>query len=640
MEYYVVQDKPVVARSQPSRYGDVVNAYDVGSKIGIVDYKEGWYVTSSKTYIFRTSSLISYKKWEKEQKKKSNSLVPPELVMSLRKVGGEVEVGDTVVLNSDNVENEKDNTIIDSKYFIEKVPFTVTKVEGSSVTIRSIDTEFTVLASYLEITGSGDTGIVEQTKQTLTNLYNTMTGRTQEKATDLSIGNLDVVNLRSIYGMPYQFLPIADNRIDGSMSNRSLGRKYAEKIATRAPILVMQAGRADFLRGFDKESQDATLNDLITNSAAHILTAGSTAMEQMVNTPGKYYAFKVLPAQYYGAVGQMCFAMANLLGLGDYVLELGHNYSDKIGNLGFDWSKANGTKWFGFNAGAVGFYINSDAQINESFNNGTMPSSLAQKMNEFGRMGSELQFLLGGISNHTGFDFDKLADGNLTAEGLVLKGQVSNTGGLIDSIIDNVQTLMVGGRMIFPEMWSDSQFMRSYNVTIKLDSPDADNLSIFLNILVPLAHILAFVIPRSVGMNNYISPFLVRAYYKSMFHIDMGIITGCSIQKGDTGAWNQAGLPTQITVQLTIKDMYNIISLATGLGNNGIVGNPGQLDYIANLCGINIDEPELFGKAFQLWLRIINPLNSIPARLRLAWQGLQADVYQRWNSIFTGKAWS
>ena len=626
MEYFIVQDKPIVAREQPSPTSNIINAYDIGTKIPIVSFNAGWYTTSSKTYIFRTKNLIPYSKWEKQQKEK---LGPPELIRSLRKVGGEIEVGDTVVFNRDGVENERDNTIVDSRYFVEKVPFTVTRVEGSSVVISnsSLNLEFTVIASSLEITESSTLDQTEVTKQSITNSIESQYNALTNQNVDLSIGNLDVKSLRSIYGMPYQFLPIADNRIDGSMKTRSLGRKYAEKIAARAPILVMQAGRADFLRGFDKETKDATLTEILTKSAAHLATG--SVLEQMVNTPSMYYSFKVLPAQYYGAVQQMCFAMANLLGLGNYDLELSDNYTHSLSDPGFDWSQANATKWFGYNAGAVGFYISSDAQINESFNNNTMPSSLLQKMNEFGRMGSELQFLLGGVSNYTGFDLDAIADGNLTQEGLILKGNTNGTGGLIDSIIDNVQTLMVGGRMIFPEMWADSQFMRSYNVTIKLDSPDADNLSIFLNILVPLAHILAFVVPRSVGSNNYISPFLVRAYYKSMFHIDMGIITGCSIQKGDTGAWNQAGLPTQITIQLTIKDMYNVMSLSTGLGNNSIIGNPGQLDYIANLCGVNIDEPELFGKAFNLWLRLINPFTNVPARLRLMWQGLQADLHQR-----------
>ena len=159
-------------------------------------------------------------------------------------------------------------------------------------------------------------------------------------------------------------------------------------------------------------------------------------------------------------------------------------------------------------------------------------------------------------------------------------------------------------------------------------------MSIFANILLPLAHILGFVLPRSVGSNNYISPFLVRAYYKSMFHIDMGIITGCNITKGDVGAWTQNGLPTQVTVQLEIKDLYNVISLATGVGGGAITSNLGQMDYIANMCGINIDGPDI-ERTLRLWWAVHK--GALGSYISGIWDSLIIRTYNRWNDFWTGR---
>jgi hypothetical protein len=172
--------------------------------------------------------------------------------------------------------------------------------------------------------------------------------------------------------------------------------------------------------------------------------------------------------------------------------------------------------------------------------------------------------------------------------------------------------------MIFPEIWADSNFARAYNVTIKLVSPDSDRLSIFLNILVPLIHILGFVLPRSTASNAYASPFLVQCWYKSMFHIDMGMVTSCDIVKGETGQWSEDGLPTQVTVQLQIKDLYNVLSQASGSNGNQILSNPAQMDYIANLCGVNIGATDIV-RTVTLWKTLMfngieDDIISIPTK--------------------------
>ena len=149
--------------------------------------------------------------------------------------------------------------------------------------------------------------------------------------------------------------------------------------------------------------------------------------------------------------------------------------------------------------------------------------------------------------------------------------------------------------MIFPEIWGDSSFSRSYSFSCKLISPSGDKLSIFLNILVPIYHLLAFVMPRASSGQSFYSPFMIRGYYKGIFNIDMGIMTDLNLEKGADGEWTPDGLPTVVDVSFTIKDLYDGIAMSTQDGENGlgIMSNIAELDYIANSCGINIDEPEV-----------------------------------------------
>ena len=66
---------------------------------------------------------------------------------------------------------------------------------------------------------------------------------------------------------------------------------------------------------------------------------------------------------------------------------------------------------------------------------------------------------------------------------------------------------------------------------MKLVSPSGDKLSIFLNILVPIYHLLGFCLPREATDQAYFSPFLIRAYYKGLFNVDMAIMPSLSVTK-------------------------------------------------------------------------------------------------------------
>ena len=432
--------------------------------------------------------------------------------------------------------------------------------------------------------------------------------------------------------MPYQFTPITDIRLDTDANSGAnsayFGRLYYEKIIARAPVMIVQVGVPSFMFSFNDKQKEDILEKLALGDEHEV------AANSIVNGNGRYYSFKETGEQYFAAVNSMTRVIACLMGIEDKPIPTPSGGTKAAGKV--DWADQGFSQLWNWYHHSVCFYIDSQPQVQEDITNGTRQSQLASKVNQIGDMASEIQFLLGGVSNLTGKDFT-MDQSNIGS---------SNTTGIISSISENIKALMAGGRMYFPEIWSDSNFMRQYSVSIKLDTPDADPLSVYLNIFVPLCHILAFCLPRSAGKNVYVSPFLIRAYYKSMFNIDMGIVTSCSITKGNQGSWTQDGLPTEVTVNLTIKDLYDVMSLAV-FNNEGnlesktvttnnvdlVLANPGQIDYLATMCGINISEPN-FGRYLKLMWLARNPKLVVGDRLRGFSRAMISEVYNKWNNVF------
>ena len=465
----------------------------------------------------------------------------------------------------------------------------------------------------------------------------------------MSINKIDTHMTTRIFGYPYQFLPWVDNRIGSEdpdlnrsnpMNVGALGRKFFEKIVTRAPIFTIRAGVPQFMKGYGGVDKAKVLQTL--SGVAGIFSNKMKSLSEILESDGKYYSFHPATHSYFVAVNQVLRYIAVLLNIGDIELPAFTSMSSEDEmrdvNKAATYQKLADMNWefmvqhpfSGAYEGAVYFYINSDAQVSESFSNMTRQSEIAGKVNSISDRAAEIQFLAGGVMGAVGASgltsgLGEMGEGMINSiknsglEGNTLIPGVNSSGaGIFNSLIKNLSTMVAGSKMIFPEIWADSNFARAYNVTIKLVSPDSDRLSIFLNIFVPLIHILGFVLPRSTASNAYASPFLVQCWYKSMFHIDMGMITSCDIVKGETGQWSEDGLPTQVTVQLQIKDLYNVLSQASGSNGNQILSNPAQMDYIANLCGVNIGATDIV-RTVTLWKTLMfngieDDIISIPTK--------------------------
>ena len=420
---------------------------------------------------------------------------------------------------------------------------------------------------------------------------------------------MDINGIRNIFGMPYQFMPIADMRIDNGNSYTSIGRKYGEKIVSRMPLLIMVPGTSEFMRKYDEDERSDIMKAIaFGDSASQSLKdkLGKTA-----NKAGDYYSFYADWNKYYKFVNPLCRIAATLLKINDVQIPTNDGDVEVLGKYRWQDAGSQNISSAMCYKGGCAWYLNTDSQVSESWSNETAKPSIADKINGISDKVRELQFLVGGafgtsvFGNNVGEkkkedkEKDKEAAKEANKASGFLDGVIGTSPSVIGSICNAMGDVVAGAKMVFPELWSDSSFSKDYSISIKLISPDADNLSVYLTIIVPLIHLLGLVAPHSLSSaSTYSSPFLIRAFYRGFFNINMGIITNMSVSKGGEGKWAYSGMPVEVDVNITIKDLYDQMSMM--INESGgfdtdftVLSNTNMMDYLSNMCGININEPDL-----------------------------------------------
>lgn len=501
-------------------------------------------------------------------------------------------------------------------------------------------------------TGELPTPLVESYYAKWPSSWKSLTNIQENEDFNASLDAMDISKLRGIFGMPYQYLPTTDCRIDGSESEEVFGITYTEMIASRLPLLYLTPGEPVFLADAGDDR-----NNFIADALQFLASSDTSHLDNLVDGySGKLYSIEATYGKYFKYVNPMARMGAFFLGLdpkiGDSDDEARYKKLEGVDLVNYNWAwNGNGdyngnysgsedgssnTKGFhdvtsGFKdlqkyvyyKAAIPFYINSEVTFQETMTNETTESSLASGINGLSDKARELQFLIGSTTSVVAQNFDNVAENlnhvRLKAENFIEK--LTDSGNIFSNLLKNVKTVVSGGRLMFPNIWSNSSFSKSYSIDIRLTTPDFDRKSWWMNIYVPLCHLIAFVLPRGEFQNGYTSPFIVKAFYKGMFNIDMGIITDMSITKGKEGGWTKDGLPTVVDVQLTIQDLYSTLSMSPtgGLMKSGVLQNIAEMDYLANTCGVNINEPDITRMvAMYVTFNIENVLTDIPTNITTA----------------------
>lgn len=437
---------------------------------------------------------------------------------------------------------------------------------------------------------------------------------------DINVSNLVTTDLNGIFCVPYQFMDTVDRRL----KNSELGRKYSDKIVSRMPLLFIAPGKQSFMEDFDSDDTNAVSNFLFGKAT----DTASGDVNELISGTGRYYSFEYDYAEYYKYVNAMCTSVAYFMGIHDEVVKIG-GHESTVADI--DWSTATSDSFQSYFSSKenVIFYCNGLTEVSESFSNSTTESSLASTINGYSDTVNEIKFLLGDgdsvINNLLGYAEDVAT--SLTSS---LSGITSSLGGGIISSLSTagVSNVLSGGKIIFPKIWQDSNYDKSYSLDFKLRSPDNDQLSIFLNVIVPYIHLLALCMPRQVenDPNGYSAPFLVKCFCKGMFNVDMGLITSVSATRGGEQNWNNNGIPSQIDLNIEIQDLYPGLFMTSATGDTDkessgifhvdeVVNNTAYMDFLSNMAGLNIAQPELLRKAKLRVYLTGSVIKNTPARL-------------------------
>ena len=469
----------------------------------------------------------------------------------------------------------------------------------------------------------------------------TLTNGSAVKEFSNSLGETfkEVDSMIGTFGIPYQFLPLTDprtnrdNPIIATGADRGVGFEYGSKIASKIPLLFIAPGRPNFMTKFSNDEKNTVLSKILKEFK---VSSDQVKLDDLLESEGRYYTFDYALSEYYSYVNPMCRIAARYLELQDIKLS-----GWDLDNV--DWSSYTIDHIKGLMESTtymnIPFYLDSDTSVSEDFGNSIGESSLASSVNGISDLGRELNFLTGYSS--AAMDKDWFSQNADTLENIEnINQEIENIlgkGNFLTNLTKHLNTVASGGRLIFPKIWTDSDVGRSFNVKIKLVAPDCNKLSVYLNILVPLFHLIGLVAPQTIpsNPNGYTAPFIVRAMYKSFFNVDMGIITSMSVERGGNCMWTVDGLPTSVEVSLTIKDLYEAMSITKTSSSEwryDTMSNTAQMDYIANLCGINMYKPEI-GRQISMWLvnNIENRALDIPRNI---WRDINQGIGSTVLNIF------
>lgn len=229
-------------------------------------------------------------------------------------------------------------------------------------------------------------------------------------------------------------------------------------------------------------------------------------------------------------------------------------------------------------------------QFTESMDNTTEPSMIESAIDAISSgIGGEIAFItgsdadLGAIGSITSFLGDTLSTATQAIGGLV---QTAG-GGFMNNLFSGAVRSIKGQKMIYPEIYKSSKSHMDYQFSITLTSPYGDIYNYYMNIVVPLMHLIALTAPRMVTSNTVTSPYMVQAYIPGMCTCQLGIIQQMTIVKNpSTKHVSVHGFPLTVKVEFTIRELYNALSISPANDPASFLFNETLNDYMANLAGL------------------------------------------------------
>lgn len=458
------------------------------------------------------------------------------------------------------------------------------------------------------------------------NILNKLTSSESELSAGRSFMGVPIYRYSYVHGMPFQFTALSDRRYYADTTDYDTdsdncdqyGRLFAKTIVADTPMVVFTPGLPRFLTS---ETLGISASAEEQQSLANYVYGGeaNSTMQKLLNTDKnmEYFSLGVTTTEYFKYVNTLTRTSAKLMGIGDMKYHSSAKNSKTLQDI--DWGKYNAdidsksqlSDVLGMDGG-VAFAFDPQSGISASLSNQTTESSIASQINSYASQVRELEFIAGASA----------ASGILnglqgTINGLVGIGQggdaSQDTGkNMFSRIGTGISNVVSGLNMKFPLIWANSTHNKSYSCEMKFVSPYAALFSCWRYVLVPFFHLLPFAAPRATkSVNSYTSPFLIRAYSKGYFNVEMGMIEGMTYKTfGEGDLITADGIPMQIDCDVQFSDLYKTLSLCTAAGSNFALffNNTGLIDLLGTLSGVNMCRTSIQDR---LSLFVISSYNAI-----------------------------
>lgn len=454
-------------------------------------------------------------------------------------------------------------------------------------------------------TNSGNSSNIEQQE----NIYdikdvNTYLSNLAKQASDTA--DYEKLNT-NIFGMPYHFLETTDMPMDG---NNRFGYEFFNHIYMERPVATLMPGKMVFLPAFSKNNKK-----IFSSLAADTSNTNSkNALEELISEEAgsRYYDFATDYTAYMNYVNLMCRVCAVYLGLGK---ENGYKAPDGGSYTTYDWKNYHSVEGYTTPSSTkdssllshvkdffktvkddlttgqrcyVNFYIDPNTSVSENLTNTTQASQLEGLFDTAEGLIKEVQMITNTVGGEGISGFIDTAMGKM--EDLANAATL----GVFADLLGLGKQVLNGSNLIYPEIWTDSDYSKNFQIQINLASPYGTKEAIYLNILVPMMHALCLGLPRQSTENSYNSPFLIRGYCQGWFSIDMGMVESISIDKGPEQSWTVEGLPTQVKITLNIKELYSNLMMSPSTKPSYFFSNQGLIDYLGVACGIDMTVPHVY----------------------------------------------
>lgn len=394
-----------------------------------------------------------------------------------------------------------------------------------------------------------------------------------------------------VFGMPYKYTPLAD----------PLMKTYENTFENDANIVYITFGTAKINRSLYRKLD--VEND---SSNAAIFAGFSNVIPSMFSgSDPRLVQFKADFHTFYKSAS----TTANYLW---FMLDLPG---------GFDWDE----NFKGFDSAGVPFYCTKNTSVSEGLSNEYRESNITSKANQDAQEQRE-NYQLTGTYGGVGADEDWLDTiGKKMVE--TAKNIVSDLP-IIGGIASIFMKTNKGSMQFYGDLWYDSKVECSYSLNFKFTTPYGNKLDIYRNVYFPFALLWTAAQPRQDGKYAYKEPFLVKCQFPGWFVIECGVIESINwIKGGDNQLWSAEGLPLEMNVTMTVRDLYPVSMSSSTLSN--LKYNRGLLAYLENMAGMTTTQ--LSAKAFE---------KKIKAMAGQVKQSVTNFVSLRTFRNWTGDVWS